>query len=162
MRVHEFAFRSVTGASMPLERWKGQPLLLVNTASECGFTPQYAKLQALWDEYRPGGLVVIGVPCNDFGGQEPGDEAAIHEFCSSRFGVTFPITEKQSIVGERPHPLFIAMREQYSSDILPNWNFFKYLFGRDGELVHHWPSKVEPDDPGFRHELERNLGSWTM
>lgn len=162
MRVHEFAFRSVTGASMPLERWKGQPLLLVNTASECGFTPQYAKLQALWEEYRRGGLVVIGVPCNDFGGQEPGDEAAIHEFCSDRFGVTFPVTEKQSIVGARPHPLFIAMREQYSSDILPNWNFFKYLFGRDGELVHHWPSKVEPDDPGLRHELERNLGSWTM
>lgn len=162
MRVHEFAFRSVTGASMPLERWKGQPLLLVNTASECGFTPQYAKLQALWEEYRPGGLVVIGVPCNDFGGQEPGDEAAIHAFCSDRFGVTFPVTGKQSIVGERPHPLFIAMREQYSSDILPKWNFFKYLFGRDGELVHHWPSKVEPDDPGLRHELERNLGSWTM
>lgn len=162
MRVHEFAFRSVTGASMPLERWKGQPLLLVNTASECGFTPQYAKLQAIWEEYSPGGLVVIGVPCNEFGDQEPGDEAAIHAFCSSQYGVTFPVTEKQSIVGKRPHPLFIAMREQYTSDILPRWNFFKYLFGRDGELVRHWPSKVEPDDPGFRHELERNLGSWTM
>ena len=78
MRVHEFAFRSIQGANMPLSRWKGQPLLLVNTASECGFTPQYEKLQALWTEYKPSGLVVIGIPCNDFGSQEPGDESAIH------------------------------------------------------------------------------------
>lgn len=162
MRVHEFAFRSLTGASMPLDRWKGQPLLLINTASECGFTPQYAKLQALWDEYRPAGLVVIGVPCDDFGGQEPGDAETIHSFCSDRFGVTFPMTQKTTIVGERPHPLFIAMREEYTADVLPKWNFYKYLFGRDGELLQHWPSKTEPDDPGFRHDVERNLGSWTI
>jgi glutathione peroxidase len=162
MRVHEFAFRSLTGATMPLERWKGQPLLLVNTASECGYTPQYAKLQAMWQEYRPSGLVVIGMPCNDFGAQEPGEEAAINEFCSSHFGVTFPMTEKLTIIGPRPHPLFIAMREEFTSDILPRWNFHKYLFGRDGDLIHHWPSKVEPDEPGFRHEIERNLNSWTV
>jgi glutathione peroxidase len=162
MRVHEFAFHSLTGASMPFERWKGQPLLLVNTASECGFTPQYSKLQALWDEYRPAGLVLVGIPCNDFGGQEPGDEDAIQAFCSSNYGVTFPMTEKQTIIGARPHPLFIAMREEYTSDILPRWNFYKYLFDREGGLIQHWPSNIEPDEPGFRHELERNLGSWTM
>jgi len=162
MRVHEYRFRSLSGASMPLDRWTGQPLLLVNTASECGFTPQYRKLQAVWDEYRPAGLVVIGIPCDDFGGQEPGDSETIQEFCSSNYGVTFPITEKQSIVGGHPHPLFIALREEYTADILPRWNFYKYLFGRDGELLHHWPSKVEPDDPGFRHDVERNLASWTM
>jgi len=162
MRVHEFVFRSITGATMPLERWKGQPLLLVNTASECGFTPQYTKLQALWEEYRPNGLIVIGIPCNDFGGQDPGDEESIHEFGTSRYQVTFPVTARQSIIGPHPHPLFIAMREEFRSDILPRWNFFKYLFGRDGGLIGHWPSKVEPDDPGFRHELERNLGAWTM
>jgi glutathione peroxidase len=162
MRVHEYAFRSLSGASMPLERWKGQPLLLVNTASECGFTPQYSKLQAVWDEYRPAGLIVIGIPCDDFGGQEPGDSTTILEFCRSNYGVTFPLTEKQSIVGARPHPLFIALREEYTADILPRWNFYKYLFGRDGGLLHHWPSSIEPDDPGFRYELERNLGSWTM
>jgi glutathione peroxidase len=162
MRVHEYRFRSLSGASMPLNRWTGQPLLLVNTASECGFTPQYRKLQAVWDEYRPAGLVVIGIPCDDFGGQEPGDSETIQEFCSSNYGVTFPMTEKQSIVGGHPHPLFIALREEYTADILPRWNFYKYLFGRDGELLHHWPSKVEPDDPGFRHDVERNLASWTM
>jgi glutathione peroxidase len=162
MRVHEYRFRSINGANMPLNRWTGQPLLLVNTASECGFTPQYAKLQALWEEYRPAGLVVIGIPCNEFGAQEPGDDHTINEFCTGNFGVTFPMTEKLTILGRNSHPLFIAMREEYTSDMLPTWNFFKYLFGRDGNLLHHWPSNVEPDDPGFRHLLEKNLGSWSL
>jgi len=162
MRIHEFVFRSINGATMPLERWSGQPILLVNTASECGFTPQYEKLQKLWEEYRPNGLVVLGVPCNDFGGQEPGDEETIAEFCTTRYNVTFPMTAKLTINGTAPHPLFIAMREEFTSDILPKWNFFKYLFGRDGQLLLHWPSKVEPDDPGLRHDLERNLSSWTL
>jgi glutathione peroxidase len=162
MRIIEFVFRSIQGASMPLDRWTGQPLLLVNTASECGFTPQYTKLQALWEEYRPAGLIVLGIPCNDFGAQEPGDESTIQDFCTSRFNVTFPMTEKQEILGINAHPLFLAMREEYTSDILPTWNFFKYLFGQDGNLLHHWPSSIEPDEPGFRHEIERNLSSWRL
>jgi glutathione peroxidase len=162
MRVHEYRFQSLTGAGMPLDRWKGQPLLLVNTASACGFTPQYRKLQSLWEEYRPAGLVVIGVPCNDFGAQEPEDNAGIAAFCDSQFGVTFPMTEKLSIIGRDAHPLFADLREQFTSDILPTWNFFKYLFARDGDLLHHWPSAVEPDDPDFRHEIEKNLGSWSL
>lgn len=162
MRVHEYAFRSLSGASMPLERWTGQPLLLVNTASECGYTRQYSKLQSLYQEYRPSGLIVIGIPCNDFGEQEPADEEAIAQFCTTQYGVTFPMTEKQSIIGKHSHPLFIALREEFTSDILPNWNFFKYLFGKDGDLLHHWPSIVEPDDPGFRHDIEKNLSSWSL
>lgn len=162
MRVHEFSFRSIQDASMPLDRWAGQPLLLVNTASECGFTPQYTKLQALWEEYRHSSLVVLGIPCNDFGAQEPGDENAIRDFCSSQYNITFPMTQKQHIIGRNAHPLFLAMREEYTNDILPSWNFFKYLFGRDGNLLQYWPSSMEPDEPGFRHEIERNLGSWSL
>lgn len=162
MRVHEFSFRSLQGASMPLERWKGQPILLVNTASECGFTPQYSKLEFLWKEYRHTGLIVLGIPCNDFGAQEPGGEDDISSFCTSNFNVSFPMTAKQSIIGRDAHPLFIAMREEYTSDILPTWNFFKYLFSREGDLLHHWPSGIEPDEPGFRHNIERNLGSWSL
>ena len=162
MRVHEYRFRSINGASMPLERWKGQPILLVNTASECGFTPQYAGLQKTWDEYRRTGLIVLGVPCNEFGGQEPGSNEDIAAFCTERFAVTFPLTERQSIIGPAPHPLFVALREEYTSDVLPTWNFFKYLFSRDGELIEHFPSNVAPDDPGFRHTLEKNLGAWTI
>ena len=162
MRVHEFAFRSLSGASMPLERWAGQPLLIVNTASECGYTRQYSKLQSLYEEYRHAGLIVIGIPCNDFGEQEPADEAAIAQFCTTQYGVTFPVTEKLSIIGKNSHPLFIALREEFTSDILPNWNFYKYLFGREGDLLHHWPSNMEPDDPGFRHDIEKNLSSWSL
>ena len=162
MQIFEYTFRSIDGVTLPLQRWRGQPILLVNTASECGFTPQYAKLESLWKEYRRNGLVVLGIPCNDFGQQEPGDNAAIAEFCKTRYGVTFPVTEKQSIIGANPHPLFVAMREQYTADILPRWNFHKYLVGRDGELIENWGSRVEPDDPGFRHQLEKNLGSWRL
>jgi len=162
MRVHEFAFRSINGASMPLSRWAGQPLLLVNTASECGYTPQYQKLQSLWEEYRPNNLVVIGIPSNDFGGQEPGDDETIQEFCSSRYGVTFPMSVKQNIISANAHPLFIALGEEFTRDVLPRWNFFKYLFGHNGDLLHHWPCDVEPDEPGFRHEIERNLSAWRL
>ncbi|MFC1797455.1 glutathione peroxidase [Pseudomonadota bacterium] len=162
MRIHEFAFRSLYGASMPFERWTGQPLFIVNTASECGYTPQYVKLQKMWEEYRPSGLVVIGIPCNDFGEQEPGSDEEILEFCSSQYNVTFPMTSKQTIIGAGAHPLFKAMREEYTSDILPHWNFCKYLFGREGTLLHHWQANVEPDEPGLRHEIERNLSSWSL
>ncbi len=162
MRVHEFVFRSIYGSGMPLERWTGQPILLVNTASACGYTPQYEKLQKLWEEYRPSGLVVIGVPCNDFGGQEPSENDEIMAFCESRYSVNFPMTTKQIISGPGAHPLFTAMREEFTRDILPRWNFYKYLFGRDGNLIQHWPSKIAPDDPGLRHDVERNLGSWRL
>ena len=162
MRIHEFAFRSINGASMPFERWGGQPLFLVNTASECGYTPQYLKLQKMWEEYRPSGLVVIGIPCNDFGQQEPGTDEEIMEFCTDNYGVTFPMTTKQTIIGVGAHPFFKAMREEFTNDILPRWNFCKYLFGREGTLLHHWPANVEPDEPGLRHEIERNLSSWSL
>ncbi len=162
MKIHEYAFRSLQGHALPLDRWKGQPFLLVNTASECGFTPQYQKLQSLWEEYRRSGLVVLGIPCNDFGGQEPGSNEEIATFCSSKFAVTFPMTERQSIIGKNPHRLFVDLREEFGNDLLPRWNFHKYLFGREGDLVEHFPSNMQPDDPGFRNHIERNLGSWTV
>lgn len=162
MNVYEYTFRSVDGATMALERWRGQPLLMVNTASECGFTPQYAKLQRLYHEYLKGGLVVIAVPSNDFGGQEPGSESDIKHFCVSRFGITFPITAKQTFQGPDAHPMFVDMVEEFTVDILPRWNFFKYLFGRDGNLIDFWPSDTEPDDKEFRRIIEENLGSWRL
>jgi glutathione peroxidase len=99
MNVYEYTFRSIDGATMALERWRGQPLLVVNTASECGYTPQYRKLQRLYHEYLKGGLIVIAMPSNDFGNQEPGSETDIKDFCANNFGVTFPITAKQTFQG---------------------------------------------------------------
>lgn len=162
MNVFEFRFRSIYGASMALERWTGQPILLVNTASQCGYTGQLTGLQNMWMEYQPSGLVVIAVPSNDFGQQEPGSAEDIASFYSDNHGVTFPITEKHEIIGRHAHPLFKALREEYTSDILPSWNFFKYLFGRDGKLLAHWPSGIQPDDSGMRHDIEKNLSSWSL
>lgn len=162
MNIFEFTFRSIDGATMPLERWRGQPVLMVNTASECGFTPQYEKLQRLHHEYHQSGLVVLGVPSNDFGGQEPAAEEEIRAFCTHRFGVTFPLTAKQTFHGPGTHPMFVTMVEEYTEDILPRWNFCKYLFGKDGDLIENWPSETEPDDTEFRRSVERNLASWRL
>ena len=162
MNVFDYSFDSIDHARMPLERWRGQPLLLVNTASECGYTPQYEKLQRLYLEFLKAGLVVIGLPSNDFGGQEPGQESEIKAFCTERYGVSFPMTAKVTFSGPDAHSMFVDLVEEFTEDILPRWNFFKYLFGRDGDLIEYWPSSVEPDDLLFRRAIEQNLGSWTL
>lgn len=162
MNLFEYSFAALGGGSMPLERYRNQPILLVNTASECGFTRQYAALQQVYNEYRHGGLVVIGIPCNDFGQQEPGDDEDIARFVREEYGVTFPMTSKYSVIGAQSHPLFRNMVEEFGSDILPRWNFHKYLFDRRGDLVEHWPSRTEPDDPAITHQIGRILRSWSL
>jgi glutathione peroxidase len=162
MHIHEFAFRSIQGASMPLERWKGQPILIVNTASESQFAPQLRGLQKLHQEFTPSGLVVIGVPCNEYGEKEPLDGLDIDTFYWENHGVNFPVTEKQEIKGRYAHPLFVEMREEFTNEIMPQGNFYKYLFSRDGDLLQHWESDIEPDDSGLRHQIERNASSWCL
>jgi glutathione peroxidase len=146
MNVYEFAFQSLSGAPMPLRNWTGQPLLLVNTASKCEYAPQYGKLQRIYEDYRRSGLVIIGMPCNDFGELEPGDEGDILNFTWDNYRVSFPLTKKIQVVGLGSHPLFISLMDNYGTDVMPRWNFYKYLFDNRGELVDHWPSAVEPDD----------------
>ena len=160
MNVHEYFFTSLTGASLPLSNYRGQPILVVNTASKCGYTPQYQKLELLWKDYKEAGLVVVGIPSNDFGEQEPDDEDVIAEFCSTTYNITFPMTTKQSVIGRSAHPMFVAMREEIGEDAIPRWNFYKYLFDRQGQLLEFWPSAIEPDDPKLTHQIERNLHSW--
>lgn len=162
MHVHEYMFRSIRGVTLSLERWTGQPLLLVNTASESQFAHQLHKLQELHQEYMPSGLVVLGIPCNDFGEKEPLDGDALDAHYWENHQVNFPVTQKVEIIGPSPHPLFIALREEFSNDILPTGNFFKYLFSREGELLEHWPSDVEPDDSAVHHQIERNVSSWCL
>lgn len=144
MPATDYAFTSIEGAPLPLKDFAGRPILLVNVASACGFTPQYAALQALHEKLGPRGLVVLGVPSNDFGAQEPGSEAEIKGFCTSRYGVTFPMTAKQTVIGGNAHPLYRWIAEQLGEDAAPKWNFHKYLIGRDGELAGAWPSRVDP------------------
>ena len=162
MNIYEYVFTSLHGGNMPLSRYKGQPILIVNTASECGFTPQYQGLQRLWMDYKDSGLVVIGVPCDDFGQQEPGDEKSIAEFCDTNYQVSFPMTTKYGVIGIEGHRLFHDIREEFGDDALPRWNFHKYLFDCSGQLIEFWPSKVPPGDPDITHKIESNLQSWIL
>jgi glutathione peroxidase len=144
MTAHAFEFTTIDHQPLPLKNFQGHPLLIVNTASECGYTPQYADLQKLWQRYRERGLMVLGVPSNDFGQQEPGNEQTIQAFCRANYGVDFPLTAKQRVIGGEAHPLYRWLVEQVGEDGAPRWNFHKYLLDADGNLVDMWPSRVAP------------------
>lgn len=157
MPAGDFNFTSIDGAPLPLKSFAGRPILLVNVASACGFTPQYAGLQTLHEKMGPRGLVVLGVPSNDFGAQEPGSEAEIKRFCETGFGVSFPMTAKQRVIGGDAHPLYRWIAAQLGEGGAPKWNFHKYLIGRDGELVDAWPSRVAPMSPEIVGAVEAAL-----
>lgn len=156
MTAWDFAFTSIDGKPMPLAERRGQVLLIVNTASFCGYTLQYKTLQALHEKYEAKGFAVIGVPSNDFN-QETKDEAEIKGFCEGMFGVTFPLTNKNVVKGEGAHPFYKWARDTLGSDKAPRWNFHKYLIGRDGKLIASYVSKVEPDGAELIEAVEREL-----
>ena len=145
--IYDFELKSIDGARMPLSQFKGQAILLVNTASACGFTPQYAGLEKLWIANKDKGLVVIGVPCNDFGAQEQGDSAEIGAFCQKNFGVTFPLTEKYVVKGHDAAAIYKWAGDKAGKLGQPKWNFHKYLFGRDGNFVTWFASATSPTGP---------------
>jgi len=147
---------AIDGKPFPKGTFTDKVVLLVNTASFCGYTPQYKGLQALWERYRSRGLVVLGVPSNDFGNQEPGSEAKIKEFCEVNFGVTFPMTTKQRVRGPDAHSLY-RWAARAHPEAVPRWNFHKLLIGRDGRLLAAFPSQVEPVSPRLTEAIERAL-----
>lgn len=153
---HEF--QSIDGSRMSLGDWRGKVLLVVNTASFCGYTPQYEGLQKLWDNYEAKGLVVIGVPSNDFGGQEPEAEAKIKEFCTGAFGVTFPLTAKYEVKGSAAHPFYKWAVGALGAGATPRWNFHKILVGRDGKAISSYPSSVTPQSTQLVSAIETALG----
>jgi glutathione peroxidase len=154
--AHAFRFDGIEGGTIDLSSYRGRPVLIVNTASRCGFTRQYAGLQQLWTRYRARGLTIIGVPANDFAGQEPGSNSEILGFCSSTFGVTFPLAAKTSVVGAEAHPFYRWAAAERPGDT-PRWNFHKYLIGRDGRIAAVFPTSVEPTDPRMLTAIERAL-----
>jgi glutathione peroxidase len=155
--AYDFSFTAIDGKPMPLASYKGKALLVVNTASFCGFTQQYKALQALFDKYEDKGLVVIGVPSNDFGGQEPGSAAQIKEFCEGAFGITFPLTEKVPVTGEAAHPFYKWAASTLGPKSAPGWNFHKYLVARDGRVVKSFFSGVAPDSSDLIAAVEAEL-----
>jgi glutathione peroxidase len=162
VNIFDYTFTAINEASMPLRMWQGQPMLIVNTASKCSYSNQFADLQKIFYEYKDGGLVIIGIPCNDFGELEPWDEEMIAHFCESNYRIQFPMTNKQHVLGGEAHPLYRDIVESYGISMAPQWNFHKYLFDRTGEFIDGWPSAVNPTDPLITHNIERNLNSWLM
>jgi glutathione peroxidase len=157
----DFSFRAIDGTAMPLSAYRGKVLLVVNTASFCGFTQQYAALQALHQKYEGRGLVVIGVPSNDFGGQEPKAEAEVKAFCQGAFGVTFPLTAKYHVRGRDAHPFYGWASATLGSLNAPWWNFHKYLVGRDGALISAFGTRTAPDAPEVVAAIEAALAKPT-
>jgi glutathione peroxidase len=154
--AYAFMFKGLDGDVILLSSYAGHPLLVVNTASQCGYTPQYAGLQQVWTRYRDRGLIVLGVPSNDFGGQEPGGKSDIHATAQGTYHVTFPITEKVAVKGKDAHPFYRWAAADHSREA-PRWNFHKYLIGRNGQLKAAFPSSVEPTSPLLIAAIEQEL-----
>ncbi|MDH3701768.1 MAG: glutathione peroxidase [Alphaproteobacteria bacterium] len=157
MSAHQFDFTAIDGAALPLRNYAGHAVPIVNTASECGFTRQYGALQALWRTYRDRGLIVLGIPGNDFGGQEPGSDADIKNFCDSEFAIEFPMSKRQSVIDADAHPFYRWIAAELGEDHAPKWNFRKYLLDTDGNLAGACPSRVGPDDAEIVAPIEDSL-----
>lgn len=157
--AYDYAFHSIEGAPLPLSQFEGHPILLVNTASFCGYTHQYEGLQTLWERYREAGLIVLGVPSNQFGGQEPGSATEIKHFCTLNYDITFPMTEKQIVRGDDAHPLYQWARHEGGNAAEPRWNFHKILIAADGSYAGTWPTQTDPLSGEFVGAVEALLNA---
>lgn len=153
--IYDFTLTGIDGRPMPLSQFKGKVLLLVNVASACGLTPQYSGLQKLYANKSADGLTVIGLPCNQFGAQEPGSETEIQNFCSTKFDVTFPMTSKIEVNGANRHPLYQYLVSKFPGDI--TWNFEKFLIGRNGEVLARFEPKQGPMNEELRAAINTAL-----
>ncbi|SFL82304.1 glutathione peroxidase [Paenibacillus sp. 1_12] len=155
--IYEISVPTASGGSKPLSEYEGKVLLIVNVASKCGFTPQYAGLEKLNQQWKNRGLVVLGVPCNDFGGQEPGSAEEIQEFCSLNYDVTFEVLGKVSILGDDKHPLYALLTEQAEPQGDVKWNFEKFLISKEGTVAGRFSSRVAPEDAELTEAIEKIL-----
>jgi glutathione peroxidase len=159
--IYDFTMKSIDGQPVSLKTYSGKVVLLVNVASRCGFTPQYAGLEALYEKYKDRGLVIVGIPANNFGSQEPGTNEEIKKFCSSKYNVSFPMMAKVSVLGDDKTPLYQFLTDksqdpQFGGDI--KWNFTKFLFDRKGNLLARFEPNVTPDSPEVQTAVESALG----
>ena len=158
--IYDIPLKDIDGKAASLKPYQGQVLLIVNVASKCGYTPQYAALESLYTKYKAQGLVVLGFPCNQFGGQEPGSDADIKQFCSSKYHVTFPMFDKIEVNGAGRHALYHMLADKGSpvaGEI--GWNFTKFLISRDGKILKRFESKVKPDSAEATQAIEAALAA---
>ncbi len=156
--AYSFTFSKIDGSGpLPLEQFAGKVILVVNTASKCGFTKQYTGLESLYQKYKDQGFVIVGVPSNNFGGQEPGDNAQIVNFCDVNYRITFPMAEKVKVRGKEAHPFYVWAKKKLGFGSGPKWNFHKYLINRKGELVDYFHSTTTPESKKLTDKIEELL-----
>jgi glutathione peroxidase len=157
--AYQFQFDGLWAEHVPMTAFEGEVVMVVNTASRCGFTPQYEGLQQIYDEYHAQGFEIVGVPANNFAGQEPGSAEQIQQFCTLNYGVTFPMAAKTDVVGEHRHPFYAWAETQLGEAAVPQWNFHKLLLGRDGHLIAAFPTRTEPTSDDVRHAITQALAA---
>jgi glutathione peroxidase len=158
--IYDIPVKDIDGTVTNLSGYQGRVLLIVNVASKCGYTPQYKALEATYKKYSDQGLVILGFPCNQFGGQEPGSDEVIKEFCTSKYFITFPLFDKIEVNGANRHPLYnllVGENSPFPGDI--KWNFTKFVIGKDGKILNRFDSKVTPDSPEVTAAIEAALAA---
>ena len=155
--AHTFTFNDLDGSEINLNEYRGKVILVVNVASKCGFTKQYEDLQIIWDKYQSKGLIILGVPSNDFGSQEPGTNDEIKNFCEAKFGITFPVTEKVTVKGDDAHPFYVWAKKNYGRQAIPKWNFHKIIINKKGKVHDTFASITNPTSKRFISAIEEAL-----
>ena len=155
--AYDFKFNDLDGSVLSLSDFKGKVIVAVNVASQCGFTKQYEDMQNVWEKYQKKGLIMIGIPSNDFGNQEPGGSKEIKNFCEAKFGITFPMTEKVKVKGDEAHPFYMWAKQNHGSSAVPKWNFHKIIIDRNGKIHETFSSITNPSSKKFIKIIENLL-----
>ena len=153
--AYEFSFNDLDGSPLKLSEYKNKVVVVINVASQCGFTSQYEDMQEIWEKYEKKGVVMLGVPSNDFGAQEPGSNAEIKNFCEAKFGITFPMTEKVSVKGDDAHPFYKWAKKNHGNSAIPKWNFHKIIIGKDGKISDTFASITNPSSKKFLTVIDK-------
>ena len=155
--AYDFNFNGLDGSEIKLSDHKNKVIIVVNVASQCGFTKQYEDMQKIWNMYQKKEFLILGIPSNDFGKQEPGTNEEIKKFCESKFGITFPITKKVSVKGKNAHPFYKWAKENYGNSAVPKWNFHKIIIGKNGKIKETFSSLTNPSSKNFISSVESAL-----
>ena len=153
--AYDFAFNDLDGSMLSLADFKNKIIVVVNVASQCGFTNQYEDMQKIWEDYRAKGLIMLGIPSNDFGQQEPGTNKEIKNFCEAKFGITFPMTEKISVKGTDTHPFYLWAKKNHGKSAVPKWNFHKIIINKEGKIEKTFSSMTNPSSKKFNEVIEK-------
>ena len=157
--AYDFAFKDLDGGELSLADFRDKVIIVVNVASQCGFTNQYEDMQKIWEKYQAKGVVMLGIPSNDFGQQEPGSNKEIKNFCEAKFGITFPMTEKVSVKGSEAHPFYIWAKENHGKSAVPKWNFHKIIINKEGKIEKTFSSMTNPSSKKFNEIIKKLIAN---